>query len=125
LIVYIALIGTQIVRDIHFVSAWASSSSIAALANVCVRDLVSGRRILQSPSQLLIASIVIPAPRCIASSYPFHITEQGMIQQSHSVPPQSQPKQGFVVPLIGFETVEVVEEVEGGIVGFVPLVKRV
>lgn len=46
----------------------------------------------------------------------FYITEHGMMQQSHSVPPQSQPKQGFVVPLMGFEMVDVVEDVEGGIV---------
>lgn len=44
------------------------------------------------------------------------MTVHGIIQQSHSVPPQSQPKQGFVVALIGLEMVEVVEEVEGGMV---------
>jgi hypothetical protein len=39
------------------------------------------------------------------------------MQQSHSVPPQSQPKQGFVGPAIGFAMVDVVEEVDGGILG--------
>lgn len=42
------------------------------------------------------------------------MTVHGIIQQSHSVPPQSHPKQGFVVALIGLEMVDVVEEVEGG-----------
>ena len=36
-----------------------------------------------------------------------------MIQQSHSVPPQSHPKQGFVVvSLIGFVIVDVMDDVE-------------
>lgn len=44
------------------------------------------------------------------------MTVHGMMQQSHSVPPQSQPKHGFVVPFTGFVMAEVAEEVEGGIV---------
>ena len=42
------------------------------------------------------------------------MTAHGIMQQSHSVSPQSHPKQGFVVPLIGFAMEDVVEEVEGG-----------
>ena len=43
----------------------------------------------------------------------FHMTVHGMMQQSHSKSPQSQPKQGFVVPLMGFWMDEV-DDVEGG-----------
>lgn len=48
--------------------------------------------------------------------HPLHMIVQGIMQQSHSVPPQSQPKHGLVVAdLIGFDTVEVIElvDVEG------------
>jgi hypothetical protein len=42
------------------------------------------------------------------------MTEQGMIQQSHSKSPQSQGIQGFVGPLMPFVMLEV-DDVEGGI----------